>query len=170
MTLGVVAHFVLTLTTTAHVLCAETSYDRADTENVMQVIRNRTQASRSFRRLRGAFPRTYLGVVTQKSQFAKPSQCYPRWLRAHHFAVALRGITGGRLKPHKRIRGKRVLFFVSRAAYGRPQKRGSTRPPLRTRWRKTRIVAHTHRGRGKRGHVYMKFRKSYLTEKRQGKK
>ena len=146
---------LLAANTTAAVLCAETSYDIADTSNVMQVIRNRVHAGKRFRKLRSAFPNTYYGVVTQKHQFAKPSQCRAGWLRKEHVLIAWRGILGARLNAHARVKDPRVLSFCNRKTYAKRR--------IRLKWRKTRLVAHTHKGQlAMRGHVYMKYKKRYL--------
>ncbi len=155
MQLIFIAKLLLAANTTAAVLCAETSYDIKDTSNVMQVMRNRVHAGERFRRLRGAFPSTYYGVVTQKHQFARPAQCRPGWLRKEHVLIAWRGILGAHLSAHPRVKEPRVLSFCNRRTYAKRR--------IRRKWRKTRLVAHTHRGKRRMtGHVYMKYRKRYL--------
>jgi len=135
----------------AGVLCAEASFDRADTWNVAQVIRNRTRAGSRYKG--ASFSKTVLGVITRRRAFANPNRCAK--LRKHHFDTALRLLAGRRLNAHRRVKPMKVVFFLNLKRYGQ----------LYHRWRKTRLVAHKHKRTSKRGkpygHVYMFLREAY---------
>ena len=162
-----VFYYFTTLSVTSNMLCAETSWDKRDTNNVMQVVRHRVQSD--------LFPDSYIEVVLQRGQFTH--RCRKGWLKPHHWQVAIDGVNGRRLNAHQEVRAtRRTLFFLTRDRYEQ----------LRDKWGKTRSVAHTHRQwlyvrrwkdkckplktrkhRWKhrdcrRGHVYMKFTKAYL--------